>query len=196
MRFSINITFLLLVLTTMLMPGCAGPNYGALSRQKETVVTSKPPENANLVINSRIKTVLITDGKGQLISMGSDSETKRIISALQKALVSTDKFQSVSISDVPTKDDLQLVVDFLSESRPGWNVRASSLNTNSSVKIAGKLQNFDTITLISFDKQRQSQGGLLGMGGLLTPDEDTMIDSLTERVTNDIADDIKAAFNN
>jgi len=202
-RMPINrIIILLPILSLMFMTGCAGPKYGIHSilvppGHKDTVVTSKPPENANLVIRSKFM-LLMFDAKVNPIKVEEVSplsETKRILNTLQKALISSEKFRSVSISDAPITNmsDLQFVVDTIWETRAGWFARTN--NGHSSVNIRGTLKNFDNNTLISFDKVRNAQGGLLGIGGLATVDEDSMIESLTGWVVDDIVDDIKAAFN-
>jgi len=197
----IGIIILLPMLSLMFMTGCAGPRYGIHSilvpGHKDTVVTSKPPENANLVISSKFM-LFMYDAKANPIKVEEVSplsETKRILSTLQKALIYSEKFRSVSISDAPITNmsDLQFVVDTIWETRAGWFERTK--NSQSSVSIRGTLKNFDNSTLISFDKVRNGQGGLLGLGGLATVDEDSMIESLTGWVVDDIVDDIKAAFN-
>jgi hypothetical protein len=100
--------------------------------------------------------------------------------------------EAVPFGDLPP--GIILVEATLETIVPSWGRRAGLARAEARVKASIRVSATNAPgTLLEFSAQRKSSGGLLGIGGLLTGGEETMLKNLLEWVADDVVSTIKDA---
>lgn len=172
-----------IILILLVLAGCAGQKV--MSRSDGSTQTwGLIPKQKDLLLKVTINKELESRRKtSEIVFLITSKYKESLIEGLERK----NLFKNISAisSNESVTSGLLLETNIEVIDAMGWGARRHGTK-ESSVGIFGRIVDVsEDKTLLTFSKLRQGSGGLLGMGGLLTPGEKTMLTNLMEWLAND-----------